>query len=191
MSISRSQWTNNSNSGIAKWHFPNLILLKYKCLDIKNIYKGSWVSLYCPTALISGHTWILEQQYERTETSLSNILDLQSNKIFLHVGYCFFQTHYSLVCIISHLGFSASYGKCSVVFGMSKKWDSRFNQPTSSKQIMSCPLRQWVIWCPRQNCRQRPLVSQSISQSIFIHSHRNCMYIFKILFLLSQKYPTK
>lgn len=146
MSILRLQWTNKSNSGVARWHFPNLILLKYKGLDRKT-YKGSWVSLYCPTALISGHTLVLEQRFAHTETSFSNILDLQSNKIFLHVGYCFFQTHYSLVCIFSHLDFSASYGKCSVVFDMSKKkWDSRFNQPTSSKQIMSCPLRPLHMW---------------------------------------------
>ena len=43
--------------------------------------------------------------------------------------------------------------------------------------------RSWVIWGHRQNLRRCPLVSESISQSIFIHSHWNCMYIFKILYL--------
>ena len=43
--------------------------------------------------------------------------------------------------------------------------------------------RPWVIWCPRQNLRLRPLVSQSISQSIFTHSHRNCMYIYSRFYI--------
>lgn len=33
----------------------------------------------------------------------------------------------------------------------------------------------WPTWCPRQDFHWRPLVSRSISQSILMHSHRNCM----------------
>ena len=49
--------------------------------------------------------------------------------------------------------------------------------------MYSVQCRPGVIWCH--------LASQSMSQSMFIHSHRNCMYVLKILFLLSQKYHTK
>lgn len=33
----------------------------------------------------------------------------------------------------------------------------------------------WPTWCPRQDFHWRPLVSRSISQSVLMHSHRNCM----------------
>ena len=45
--------------------------------------------------------------------------------------------------------------------------------------------------CARRDVSWRPLASQSISQSVFIHSQRHCMCVFKISFLLSQKYHTK
>ena len=61
--------------------------------------------------------------------------------------------------------------------------------PPSCQCVEQC--QPWVIWCPRQDFSWRPLELQSISQSIFIHSHRNCMYVFKIVFLLSQKHLTK
>ena len=49
--------------------------------------------------------------------------------------------------------------------------------------------RPGVIWCPRQELIRR--YCTAVSFTVFIHSHRNCMYVFKVFILLSKKYHTK